>query len=158
MDISKNITVRNEFSISVPSDARWYFESDEATFVIRLNTKPATEILIGRYDFSPHECAGILESLQGIVKLFCERCVTKAIQQDIGYSICPSYEVENNTYMAQGIANWGGRNYWIVRAYSIPNENGYYLLHWNGNKTTLAKVVLHVFESFQCVPSLGTAT
>ena len=136
-----------EFSLSVPAGTEWFEDDDGKAFVVRLPTKPATDIRFSRH--GRPEDAG-LQWLEGRVRHFFDVSVPRATECAVQASIRPC--ATQPTAM-QGVATKGDGTWWLVRAYLVPGD--YFWVQWHGPEPLLESVVLEVFESFKPARPIG---
>lgn len=148
----KTVEVRGEFRIDAPAFARCRMDDDETTFVVNLKDHDVdeTEVLISRYPVGENiEQLARTAMLEERVRAFIE--IAKQGQEapeKIGSNVRTSYDADLNRYMSQGVLTMSKDRWWIVRGYTRDGWPDWYLVHWNGPKPYLEKMVVRIMESF----------
>lgn len=130
-----------EFRLAVPAASEWFEDDDGNAFVVRLPTRPVTDIRVSRHG-RPDDVG--LPWLEGRVRRFFDDSVPRATGAALQGSIQPCVTQAN---AVQGVATRGDGTWWLVRAYLVPRD--YFWVQWNGPEPLLKSFVLEVVESFE---------
>jgi hypothetical protein len=142
----RQITVPNRFRIGIPADAQYSVQDNEKMFVIRLASKPITEILIGLFILPfLKDATDPMEVVAAELVSFAHEIVPGVTKVK---DICPVEQSVSNSRAMQVLIELPRYQWWLARGI-LFDEQRFYLVHWNGPKRLLKDVVLPILESFE---------
>jgi hypothetical protein len=146
-------TLKDSFRVHIPPDAQTRLDDDGTTAVIRLGIgEDVSEVLMSNFPLkqpAPDRTA-LARELQNLGRGFFTGPVSNAVGHPVLFHVDFTEEPEGDLSYAQvvSVLEKGGDRIWVARFYGRPGMDRFWIMHWNGPKTTL-ETVLRIFVSFQ---------
>jgi hypothetical protein len=142
----REIQIYREFVLQIPDKTMWQNVEGGRALVLRLPTRPVTEILVSRHPL-PQDWE-VMPYLLTTVRSFFSEVVRAAAPECLVTSVERLVEDVYQWDGVQGVASHTGEDIcWLVRAFGVGSD--YLWLQWTGPKELIKEPVLRIIESLR---------